>query len=125
MDGYAVNATEVELHAMFKVIGEAAAGHGFDGKVGAGQAVRIFTGAPVPEGANFVVIQEDVDRKGNLITILDEPGANSNIRPKGGDFGIGDTVSAPAHSDARRMWPFWPSMNLARCTGRHAAPWSR
>ena len=95
MDGYAVNSTEVELHAMFKVIGEAAAGHGFDGKVGAGQAVRIFTGAPVPEGADFVVIQEDVDRKGNLITILDEPGDNSNIRPKGGDFGIGDTVSAP------------------------------
>jgi molybdopterin molybdotransferase len=95
MDGYAVNATEVELHAMFKVIGEAAAGHGFEGKVGAGQAVRIFTGAPVPEGADFVVIQEDVDRKGNLITILDAPAPNRNIRPKGGDFAIGDTLSAP------------------------------
>ena len=112
MDGYAVNKTEVELHAMFKVIGEAAAGHGFDGKVGAGQAVRIFTGAPVPEGADFVVIQEDVDRKGNLITILDEPGPNSNIRPKGGDFAIGDTVSAP-----RRLTPadvaLLASMNIA------------
>lgn len=74
MDGYAVNADEVELHAMFKVIGEAAAGHGFQGRVGAGQAVRIFTGAPVPEGASFVVIQEDVDRKGDLITITDDPG---------------------------------------------------
>ncbi|HBS48941.1 MAG TPA: molybdopterin molybdenumtransferase MoeA, partial [Rhodobacteraceae bacterium] len=42
MDGYAVKSAEVELHAMFQVIGEAAAGHGFAGRVGAGQAVRIF-----------------------------------------------------------------------------------
>ncbi|MFY0311055.1 gephyrin-like molybdotransferase Glp [Leisingera sp. D0M16] len=95
MDGYAVNAAEVELHAMFKVIGEAAAGHAFDGRVGAGQAVRIFTGAPVPEGASFVVIQEDVSRNGDLITISDEPGSNDNIRPRGGDFTDGQTVSAP------------------------------
>ncbi len=95
MDGYAVNATEVELHAMFKVVGEAAAGHGFSGKLGAGQAVRIFTGAPVPEGANFVVIQEDVDRKGALITIMDEPGENPNIRARGRDFTAGQTVEAP------------------------------
>ncbi|MBY6065709.1 molybdopterin molybdotransferase MoeA [Leisingera aquaemixtae] len=95
MDGYAVNAAEVELHAMFKVIGEAAAGHAFAGRVGAGQAVRIFTGAPVPEGASFVVIQEDVTRNGDLITITDEPGSNHNIRPRGGDFTDGQTVSAP------------------------------
>ncbi|WP_027237695.1 molybdopterin molybdotransferase MoeA [Leisingera caerulea] len=95
MDGYAVNAAEVEMHAMFKVIGEAAAGHAFDGRVGAGQAVRIFTGAPVPEGASFVVIQEDVTRTGNLITITGEPGSNHNIRPRGGDFTDGETVSAP------------------------------
>lgn len=95
MDGYAVNAAEVELHAMFKVIGEAAAGHAFDGRVGAGQAVRIFTGAPVPEGASFVVIQEDISRTGDLITIRDEPGRNDNIRPRGGDFTDGQTVSAP------------------------------
>lgn len=100
MDGYAVNAAEVELHAMFKVIGEAAAGHAFDGRVGAGQAVRIFTGAPVPEGASFVVIQEDVTRNGDLITITDAPGSNSNIRPRGGDFTDGQTVTAP-----RRLSP--------------------
>jgi molybdopterin molybdotransferase len=95
MDGYAVNAAEVELHAMFKVIGEAAAGHAFDGRVGAGQAVRIFTGAPVPEGASFVVIQEDISRTGDLITIGDQPGSNDNIRPRGGDFPDGQPVSAP------------------------------
>ncbi|MEP2718578.1 molybdopterin molybdotransferase MoeA, partial [Pseudophaeobacter sp.] len=95
MDGYAVKSDEVELHAMFQVIGEAAAGHRFDGKVGAGQAVRIFTGAPVPEGADFVVIQEDVDRKKDLITILRDPGTSGNIRPLGGDFCVGQTLSAP------------------------------
>ncbi|SDW37313.1 molybdopterin molybdotransferase [Ruegeria halocynthiae] len=95
MDGYAVKSTEVELHAMFKVVGEAAAGQRFDGTVGPGQAVRIFTGAPVPDGADFVVIQEDVDRRGDLITITDGPGAKANIRPAGVDFTIGARISAP------------------------------
>ncbi|WP_420002934.1 gephyrin-like molybdotransferase Glp [Arenibacterium sp. LLYu02] len=112
MDGYAVNATEVELHAMFKVVGEAAAGHGFSGKLGAGQAVRIFTGAPVPEGASFVVIQEDVDRKGSLITIKDDPGSNPNIRARGRDFAVGQTIAAP-----RRLRPtdiaLLAAMNIA------------
>lgn len=100
MDGYAVNATEVERHAMFKVIGEAAAGHRFKGRVGAGQAVRIFTGAPMPDGADFVVIQEDVERKGDLITISDDPGPKDNVRPAGGDFVAGQVISAP-----RRLRP--------------------
>lgn len=95
MDGYALKRHEVELHAMFQVIGEAAAGHRFDGLLKAGQAVRIFTGAPVPDGADFVVIQEDVGRKKDLITILNQPGDSDNIRPRGGDFSIGQTVNAP------------------------------
>ena len=95
MDGYAVKRDEVERHAMFQLIGEAAAGHRFEGTLKPGQAVRIFTGAPVPDGADFVVIQEDVERKNNLITIRDHPGNSDNIRPSGGDFRIGQTVSAP------------------------------
>ncbi len=95
MDGYAVKAAEVELHAMFKLVGESAAGNRFDGAVGPGQAVRIFTGAPVPEGTDFVVIQEDVDRKGDLITISDDPGQKTNIRPAGIDFTKGTTITAP------------------------------
>jgi molybdopterin molybdotransferase len=95
MDGYAVKAAEVELHAMFKLVGESAAGNRFDGAVGPGQAVRIFTGAPVPEGTDFVVIQEDVDRKGDLITISDDPGKKTNIRPAGIDFTKGTTITAP------------------------------
>ncbi|MCV6824175.1 MULTISPECIES: gephyrin-like molybdotransferase Glp [Halocynthiibacter] len=95
MDGYAVKAVEVEPHAMFSVIGESAAGHGFDGKVGAGQAVRIFTGAPVPEGADRVVIQEDVTRRGNLITLETELDSATYIRPLGDDFSVGDRITAP------------------------------
>jgi molybdopterin molybdotransferase len=111
MDGYAVNAAEVEQHAMFKVVGEAAAGHAFEGRVGAGQAVRIFTGAPVPEGASFVVIQEDVSRSGDLITISDAPGSNSNIRPRGGDFTKGQTISAPRRLTAADI-ALLASMNI-------------
>ena len=95
MDGYAMRADEVEQHSILKVIGEAAAGHRFDGTVKPGQAVRIFTGAPVPTGADFVVIQEDVTRSGDLITIANAPSDNSNIRPSGSDFTVGDTVTAP------------------------------
>ena len=113
MDGYAVKAAEVELHAMFQVIGEAAAGHGFSGTVGAGQAVRIFTGAPLPDGADFVVIQENVTDRNGLITITDGPGSKDNIRPAGGDFRIGDPVAAP-----RRIGPqdiaLLASMNINR-----------
>ncbi|WP_299042353.1 gephyrin-like molybdotransferase Glp [uncultured Tateyamaria sp.] len=95
MDGYALNGVEADLHAQFMVIGEAAAGHGWNGTVGAGQAVRIFTGAPVPAGTNKVVIQEDVTRTGDLITITDDPGPKDNIRPAGIDFKEGDTLDAP------------------------------
>ncbi|MCE8546249.1 molybdopterin molybdotransferase MoeA [Ruegeria pomeroyi] len=95
MDGYAVKSAEVERHAMFKVIGESAAGHRFDGELGPGQAVRIFTGAPVPAGADFVVIQEDVSRIGDLVTITDAPGDKPNIRPAGVDFRVGQTLAAP------------------------------
>lgn len=95
MDGYAVRGTEVEPDAMFKVIGEAAAGHRFDGEVGAGCAVRIFTGAPLPKGADHVVIQEDVTRRGDLITLSRNLDAKTNVRPAGGDFDEGDIISAP------------------------------
>lgn len=100
MDGYALRRAEVEPDAMFKVVGEAAAGHGYDGALRAGQAVRIFTGAPIPEGADFVVIQEDVTRRGDLITLGHGIGSKDNIRPAGGDFSQGDAMEAP-----RRLRP--------------------
>ncbi len=95
MDGYALRAAEVEPDALFKVIGEAAAGHRFEGQVKPGQAVRIFTGAPVPDGTDFVVIQEDVTRRGDLITLGHSIGKKDNIRPAGGDFTEGQPLAAP------------------------------
>ena len=95
MDGYALRRAEVEPDAMFKVVGESAAGHRYEGTLRAGQAVRIFTGAPVPQGADFVVIQEDVTRRGDLITLGHKIGPKDNIRPAGGDFSAGDSLSAP------------------------------
>ncbi|MCB1364045.1 MAG: molybdopterin molybdotransferase MoeA [Rhodobacteraceae bacterium] len=95
MDGYALKAVEVEAHAMFRIVGESAAGHRFAGSVGPGQAVRIFTGAPMPEGADFVVMQENVERKGDVITLADAPGTKDNVRRAGVDFTSGATVDAP------------------------------
>jgi molybdopterin molybdotransferase len=95
MDGYGVHAGDVAVGAKFKIIGESAAGHGFSGIVGPGEAVRIFTGAPVPEGVDFVLLQEDCDRFVNTITVDSDPGSNANIRPAGNDFAAGFTLSAP------------------------------
>lgn len=95
MDGYAVRGAEVRAGAVFKVTGTSAAGHGCDLTVGLGEAVRIFTGAPVPPGADRVVIQEDVTRTGDTITVGDAPDAGPYVRPAGGDFPAGATVNAP------------------------------
>ncbi|KAB2857198.1 MAG: molybdopterin molybdenumtransferase MoeA, partial [Bauldia sp.] len=61
MDGYALRAVDGGAGARLKVIGTSAAGHGFAGEVSAGEAVRIFTGAPLPKGADAVLIQEDAE----------------------------------------------------------------
>ena len=95
MDGYALNGVEADPEAMFRLIGESAAGHGFDGRVGPGECVRIFTGAPLPEGTNRVIIQEDVTRKGNLITLARKLDKGPHVRPAGADFKPGDTIPAP------------------------------
>ncbi len=112
MDGYAVIGAEAVPDATFKVIGESAAGHGWRGDVRSGEAVRIFTGAPVPEGATRVILQEDVMRISNEITITGDIGTGDNIRPAGGDFKQGDVIKAP-----RRIGPadiaLMASMNIA------------
>ncbi|MEO0936896.1 MAG: gephyrin-like molybdotransferase Glp [Pseudomonadota bacterium] len=112
MDGYAVKSAEVEPDVMLKVVGEAAAGHAWRGTVQAGEAVRIFTGAPVPAGADHVVIQEDVTRTGDLITLGRNLSAGTNIRPAGGDFTAGSTLDGP-----RRLGPadlaLLAAMNIA------------
>jgi molybdopterin molybdotransferase len=92
MDGYALMGDPV-AGDRFTVIGEAGAGHAFHGAVGPGQAVRIFTGAPIPEGATRVVIQEDVETSADGITILPEADVATHIRPLGQDFRAGAALS--------------------------------
>ena len=90
MDGYAVRASDVaRLPARLHVIGEAAAGRGFRGPVAPGEAVRIFTGAPVPDGADAVVIQENTDREGETVVVREGTVDIEHLRPRGGDFSAG------------------------------------
>lgn len=92
MDGYAVRAGEAVPGATFRVAGEAAAGHPFDGPVAPGETIRIFTGAPVPPGLTRIVIQEDVDREGDTVTLHADPDPAPYLRPAGLDFSEGDTL---------------------------------
>jgi molybdopterin molybdotransferase len=87
MDGYAVRAADAaEVAARFKVIGEVAAGRPFERSIGAGEAVRIFTGGVVPEGADAIVIQEDTVAESGGITITEAAIPGRHIRPAGVDF---------------------------------------
>lgn len=95
MDGYAVRAEDIsQIGTELSVIGVSAAGHGFDGVVGAGQCLRIFTGAPVPSGADCVLLQEDAQKldDGARIRTTFAISAGRHIRPKGQDFRNGDTL---------------------------------
>jgi molybdopterin molybdotransferase len=95
MDGYAVRSADADrVAARFKVIGEVAAGRPFDKRIGAGEAVRIFTGGVIPEGADAVIIQEDTVVEGGGITITEAAVAGRHIRPAGIDFCKGDILLA-------------------------------
>jgi molybdopterin molybdotransferase len=90
MDGYAVR--EGDLPGTLQVIGESFAGGGFDGSVEPGTCARIFTGAPIPDGANRVVIQESVERVGDRVTIPAKPATTRHIRTRGSDFQAGEVL---------------------------------
>jgi molybdopterin molybdotransferase len=93
MDGYAVRAADAaQAGARFEVIGEVAAGRPFDRAVGQGQAVRIFTGGVIPDGADAIVIQEDTEVDGQTITITEATNIGRHIRPAGVDFHKGDVL---------------------------------
>jgi molybdopterin molybdotransferase len=93
MDGYAVRAADAStVAARLKVIGEVAAGRPFDTALRAGEAVRIFTGGVIPQGADAVVIQEDTVRDGDSIDITEAAIAGRHIRPAGVDFREGDVL---------------------------------
>jgi molybdopterin molybdotransferase len=93
MDGYAVRSADAsKVGARFKVIGEVAAGRPFDQSVSSGEAVRIFTGGVIPDGADSVVIQEDTNVDGAVITITEATSPGRHVRPAGVDFNKGDVL---------------------------------
>jgi molybdopterin molybdotransferase len=103
MDGYAVRAADVvSVPATLRCVGSAAAGGAFAGPLQPGEAVRIFTGAPVPTGADAIVIQEDTAADGDRITIREAVSAGRYVRPAGLDFTAGTVgVSAGRELTAR------------------------
>lgn len=94
MDGYAVRAADATAGTALQVSGESSAGRRFTGTVGSGEAVRIFTGAPVPVGADAILIQENAEVAGPAIVVRESPVAGRFVRPEGLDFAAGAQLLA-------------------------------
>jgi molybdopterin molybdotransferase len=91
MDGYAVRLADVvQIPTSLRLIGISAAGDRYKGTIGAGEAVRIFTGAPLPEGADGIVIQENTESRDGTVTINEMPVRGRHVRPNGLDFKAGE-----------------------------------
>jgi molybdopterin molybdotransferase len=96
MDGYAVReADTARVPARLKVIGRSVAGAGFDGALGPMDAVRIFTGAPLPAGADAIAIQEDTSAEGEHVVVRETVTPGRHVRPAGLDFAVG-SILVPA-----------------------------
>lgn len=95
MDGWAVRRADVAEGARLHIVGESAAGGQGGLTVGAGQAARIFTGAPMPLGADAIVIQERARRDGDVVVLETAEADPAHLRPRGGDFCQGDALLAP------------------------------
>jgi molybdopterin molybdotransferase len=93
MDGYAVRAEDVaQVPATLRIIAEIPAGAGFGGRLGPGEAARIFTGAPLPDGADAIVIQEDTERTGERVEVKEGAPRGRYVRRAGLDFAEGDAL---------------------------------
>ena len=93
MDGYAVRAADVaQVPATLRIVAEIPAGAGFGGRLGTGEAARIFTGAPLPAGADAIVIQEDTERRGDRVEVREGAPAGRYVRRAGLDFAEGDVL---------------------------------
>lgn len=114
MDGYALGRAG-EVGASFTVIGEAGAGHAFAGTLAPDQAVRIFTGAPLPKGAETIAIQEDVTASSTGISLTASARPGANIRKRGQDFAQGDTLSAPRRLTSKDL-ALLAAMNIPEVT---------
>jgi molybdopterin molybdotransferase len=112
MDGYAVRAADApKIQARLKVIGEVAAGRPFARAIGPGEAVRIFTGGVIPDGADAVIIQEDTVADSGNITITEAAIAGRHIRPAGVDFRKGDVLLSAGSRLTDRDLSLAASMN--------------
>jgi len=115
MDGYAVRAENVaRVPATLRIVAEIPAGAGFGGRLGAGEAARIFTGAPLPDGADAIVIQEDAERHGDKVEVKERAPKGRYVRRAGLDFAEGDVL---LHA-GRRLTP--RDIGLAAAMNR---PW--
>jgi molybdopterin molybdotransferase len=93
MDGYAVRADDVaKVPARLRIVGQAPAGGSYEGPVTAGQAVRIFTGGPLPVGADTIIIQEDTTAEGDHVVVREGAPRGTYVRPAGLDFKVGDVL---------------------------------
>jgi molybdopterin molybdotransferase len=112
MDGYAVRGADVaSAPGRLKVIGEVAAGRPFAGRVGPGEAARIFTGGVLPPGADTVVIQEMTERDGELVVVTAATSHGRNVRAEGLDFKNGDTLLPRGHRLTSRSLALAAAMN--------------
>ena len=94
MDGYAVRAVDAAEGACLNVVGEQPAGGDMGLVLGEGEAIRIFTGAPMPKGADAVVMQEDTEREGDVVKITDAAQPGEFVRRRGGDLCEGQRILA-------------------------------
>ncbi|MBM3556721.1 MAG: molybdopterin molybdotransferase MoeA [Alphaproteobacteria bacterium] len=118
MDGWALRAADARVGARLKAIGESAAGTAFPGTVGAGETVRIFTGAPVPSGADAILIQENAKREGEAVVVQDAVKPGLHVREAGLDFKTGEVGLAPPRLLTARDIGFAAAMNVPWLTVR-------
>jgi molybdopterin molybdotransferase len=116
MDGYAIR--WADQRGPWRIVGESAAGHGWAGTLGPREAARIFTGAPLPDGADTIMVQEDVTREGDTARLTGDgpPNSGAHIRKAGQDFAAGDTLLAAG----TRLTP--AQIGLAAAAGHGALP---
>lgn len=92
MDGYAVRADDALEGALLRIVGHAPAGRPFAGRVGPGEAVRLFTGSIVPEGADTILLQENAESREDTVFVREPAGPSRHIRRAGQDFTVRDAV---------------------------------
>jgi molybdopterin molybdotransferase len=116
MDGYAIRVADAVAGARLRVVGASRAGERFAGVLRPGEAVRIFTGAPLPEGADCILIQENAARDGDEIAVREPAAAGRHVRAAGLDFRAGEVLLAENRVlDAR-------TLGLAAAMGHASLP---